>query len=91
MSHGNLTLALFVVSLVAGCTKKEETATEAGSSTSVVTMATVAPIASASPLEEDDPSIVTAEDLESKAVQAISPANLEEQLDLLEKEIGSAE
>lgn len=92
MSNKTIWAALFVAALVFGCTKKEEATETIPSNAPAVTVTAAAPVvASANPVDEDDPAIVLTEDLEAKAKQEISATNLEAQLDDLEKEIGKSE
>lgn len=91
MSSKTLLTLLFAAALF-GCTKKEATESSAPAISAVPAVPTEASaVASANPVDEDDPGIVVADDLEEKATQQISATNLDAQLDDLEKEIGKSE
>lgn len=97
MSRKLILLVAAIVTL-AGCTKKEEAPEGPRPTTTVEPAAVEAPAAAVNAAEasgavnaDDDPSVVVADDLKDKATEEISGANLEKQLDALEKEIGKSE
>lgn len=93
MKAGAIYAVLGVLTLGA-CSKKDE-AVEGPRSRATATPSAVAVLAPAPSAAatggEDDPNVVVPSDLEDKAAEEISAANLEQQLDRLEKEIGKSD
>jgi len=89
---GKLGCVLAVVLAIVGCSKKDETVEGPRPTTTAMPVPVDAPAAAASPTgtESDDPALVVPADLDRKAADEISAANLEKQLDVLEKEIGKS-